>query len=291
MESTKTRKGFGRLSRTRSGGRRPRIALAAGLAMLLAITGEVWGATPVHAAVVLSVSQTVSSPAIVGQNLTFTVTMTNAGTDTVSEGIDDNTPVGAGASFVSLKSTSLSCAGTHGNELIICQPVQLAPGASASYDLTIRPTAPGTTGNSASADPNFNYYSQVTVEVSPAPTDVQVTGSASTGSPARGASFSYTFQVKDNGPWSVGDVTFSDPLPSQVTFLGVSTSNGSTCAQSSGTVSCDLGGLNVGQQVNVVITVLAPAAPSAFTNTATVTPSVGDTQPSNNSVGVTVQVK
>jgi uncharacterized repeat protein (TIGR01451 family) len=130
-----------------------------------------------------------------------------------------------------------------------------------------------------------------TVQVAPAPTDVQVSGFASTGSPPRGATFSYTFQVKDNGPWSVGDVTFSDPLPSQVTFLGVSTSNGSSCAQSSGTVSCDLGGLNVGQQVNVVITVLAPAAPSTFTNTATVTPSVGDTQPSNNSVGVTVQVK
>jgi hypothetical protein len=56
-------------------------------------------------------------------------------------------------------------------------------------------------------------------------------------------------------------------------------------------VSCDLGRLSVGQQVQVFITVVAPNAPSTFTNTATVTPSVADTQPNNNSVGVTVQVK
>jgi hypothetical protein len=43
--------------------------------------------------------------------------------------------------------------------------------------------------------------------------------------------------------------------------------------------------------VQVVITVVAPSAPSTFTNTASVTPNVTDTQPSNNSVGVTVQVK
>lgn len=97
--------------------------------------------------------------------------------------------------------------------------------------------------------------------------------------------------MKDNGPWSVGDVNFSDSLPTQVTFVGLSTSNGSSCAQAGGTVSCDLGGLAVGQQANVVVTVLAPSAPSTFTDTATVTPDVSDTQPSNNSVGVTVQVK
>jgi uncharacterized repeat protein (TIGR01451 family) len=129
------------------------------------------------------------------------------------------------------------------------------------------------------------------VQVAPAPTDVQVTGFASTGSPARGASFSYTFQVKDNGPWSVGDVTFSDPLPAQVSFVSVSTDNGSACAQTAGTVSCDLGSFNVGQQVQVFITVIAPTTPGTFANTAAVTPNVTDTQPNNNSVGVTVQVK
>ena len=49
--------------------------------------------------------------------------------------------------------------------------------------------------------------------------------------------------------------------------------------------------MNCGQPVNVVISVVAPTAPSTYSNTATVTPSVTDTQPGNNSVSVTVQVK
>jgi uncharacterized repeat protein (TIGR01451 family) len=157
--------------------------------------------------------------------------------------------------------------------------------------LTVRPTAPGTVVNTALGDPDFFVSSQVSVEAAPAPTDVQVTGFSSTGSPNRGATFSYTFQVKDNGPWSVGDVTFSDPLPAQVTFVGATADNGSDCSQTGGTIACDLGGLSVGQQVQVFVTVVAPSVPSTFTNTATTTANVTDTQPSNNSVGVSVQVK
>jgi uncharacterized repeat protein (TIGR01451 family) len=226
---------------------------------------------------------------MVGQNLTFTVTMTNLDTAPVLEGIEGNPPFTA--NIVSVQSTGISCARASRGAFILCAPVQIAPGATVSYDLTVRPTVDGPLTNLAEGDPDFLYSSQVTVQVAPAPTDVQVTGFASTGSPNRGTTFSYTFQVKDNGPRSVDDVTFNDPLPVQVNFAGVSTSNGNLCSQAAGTVSCDLGGLNVGQQVQVFITVVAPSAPSAFTNTATVTPNVTDTQPSNNSVGVTVQVK
>lgn len=247
------------------------------------------GLTPAEAASSLSLTQTVSGNAVVDQDLTFTVTMTNTSATPISEGIDDNVPFGV--TFVSLKSTGITCAGTHGNALIICSPTTFASGASVRYALTVRPTVAGTLSNTALGDPDFLLESQVSVQVAPAPTDVQVTGSASTGSPSVGSTFSYTFQVKDNGPWSVPDVTFSDPLPSQVSVVGASTDNGSTCNQTAGTVTCDLGGTNVGQQVNVVITVVAPTAPSTFTNTATITPSVTDTQPSNNSVSVTVQVK
>ncbi len=244
---------------------------------------------PARAAASISVSQVVSGTPTVGQNVTFTVTLTNAGPDATTEGIEDNAPTGV--TFISAVGTGTSCGGTHGNAIIDCQPVALAAGASISLALTVRPTQPGTITNTGEGDPDFLAFSQVSVQIAPAPTDVQVTGSASTGSPNRGATFSYTFQVKDNGPWSVGDVTFSDPLPTQVSFVGAATNNGSACTQAAGTVSCDLGGLNVGQQVNVVITVVAPISPSTFTDTATVTPNVSDTQPSNNSVSVTVQVK
>lgn len=247
------------------------------------------GANAARAAVVPAISQTVSGTAVVGQNLTFIVTMTNSGDQSIVEGVDDAVP--SFVKIVSLKSTGITCGRVAGGALLICNPLTLTPGASVSYALTVQPTEAGNLSNLAEGDPAFLTSAVATVDVAPAPTDVQITGFASTGSPNRGATFSYTFQVKDNGPWSVDDVTFSDALPAQVSVVGATTDNGSACSQTASTVSCDLGGLNVGQQVQVVITVVAPSAPSTFTNTAAVTPSVSDTQPANNSVGVTVQVK
>ena len=172
----------------------------------------------------------------------------------------------------------------------------LAPGDSIVLTITFTPTSldsldtiVASVFNGADGFSVSNQVDQLTTP-SPGPTDVQVTGFASTGSPNRGATYSYTFQVKNNGPVAAFNVTFSDPLPAAVSYVGVQTSVGS-CAQAAGTVSCTLGDLAVGAQANVVITVVAPTAPSTFTNTASVASDSPDRQPSNNSVGVTVQVK
>ena len=91
----------------------------------------------------------------------------------------------------------------------------------------------------------------LSVPVNPAPTDVQVTGSASTGSPPVGSDFSYTFQVKDNGPWPAPGVTFADTVPSTLGLIGVTSSLG-TCSTVGSTVSCDFGDMAVGSQANVI---------------------------------------
>jgi hypothetical protein len=85
-------------------------------------------------------------------------------------------------------------------------------------------------------------------------------------------------------------VTFSNALPSVVSLVGVSTTTGS-CAVSGATVTCNLGDLPVGGQANVTLVVRAPATPQTFTDTATVAMADTDREPSNNSVGVTVQVR
>jgi uncharacterized repeat protein (TIGR01451 family) len=128
------------------------------------------------------------------------------------------------------------------------------------------------------------------VPVIPAPTDVQVTGSSSTGSPAVGSTFSYTFQVKDNGPWPAPSVALSDTLPTSFGPLGVTSTIGN-CSVAAGTVSCDFGDMAVGAQANVVVTVQAPADVERVTDTATASEGVTDRQPFNNSVSVTVQTR
>jgi uncharacterized repeat protein (TIGR01451 family) len=127
--------------------------------------------------------------------------------------------------------------------------------------------------------------------------DLQVSGSASTGSPAPGAAYSYTFQVKNNGPDPASSVVFSDPLPTG-TVYNYATANGSTlpCAafgdlNGGTTASCNLGTIAKGAQATVVVNVNAPQAASTFSNTGTATSSSSDPVATNNAVTVTVQVK
>lgn len=127
--------------------------------------------------------------------------------------------------------------------------------------------------------------------------DLQVAGSASTGSPAPGTAYSYTFQIKNAGPDTATAVVFSDPLPAG-TVYNYATANGSTlpCAAfgsltGGATVTCNPGDITKGGAVTVVVNVNAPTSASTYANTGTATSAATDPQPTNNSVTVTVQVK
>jgi len=127
--------------------------------------------------------------------------------------------------------------------------------------------------------------------------DLQVAGSASTGSPAAGTAYSYTFQVKNAGPDVATGVVFSDPLPAG-TVYNYATDNGSTlpCAAfgnltGGATVSCNLGDIAKGGAATVVVNVNAPTTASTYSDTGSVSSTASDPQPGNNAVTVTVQVK
>ncbi|MBX7111366.1 MAG: DUF11 domain-containing protein [Dehalococcoidia bacterium] len=120
--------------------------------------------------------------------------------------------------------------------------------------------------------------------------DVQITGSASTGSPAPGAQYRYTYQVKNNSGSTATSVLLEDSLPTDVTVVGVTTTGG-VCSAAGVQVACNLGSLAVGGQQTVVVTVQAPAAPGPVTNTATVSLAEVDTKPANNSLTIAVTVK
>src|SRR5205085_4508851 len=127
--------------------------------------------------------------------------------------------------------------------------------------------------------------------------DIQVSGSASTGSPGPGQPFSYTFMVKNSGPDTATAVNFTDPLPVGTT-LGFGTVNGfsapcstTTGANGVGTVSCNLFDIVKGSQATVVVYLDAPMTAGTFSDTGNVTSSVADPQLSNNSVTVTAQGK
>jgi len=180
-----------------------------------------------------------------------------------------------------------------------CSFGTVAPGASASTSVSILAATPGTDTIDAAALAQLPLAGggaqilstplDLSIPVSPGPTDIQVTGSSNNGSPPVGSPFAYTFQVKDNGPQGASAVTFDDTLPPMIGLSSVSTSLG-TCTTDplAGAVHCTLGDLGVGQQATIVIAA-APTVTGSVTDTASIAMAGADTQPANNSVGVTVQ--
>jgi uncharacterized repeat protein (TIGR01451 family) len=242
-------------------------------------------------------------------NPTFTQVVMNNGPAAVAVATyTDNIP--AGSTFVSLATPSgWSCstpAVGSGGTVTCTGP--LAVGGTASFPLVVNATstdAPGTViSNTGSIgptanDPNLanNSATSSTVVASPTQADVSIVKTATPEPVDQNTNLTYTLQVTNNGPAVATGVTVSDPLPTEVTFANVSTTQG-TCTQSGGTVSCALGNLSVGAVVIVTINVNASTfsgsggtvcntvngIPYSVCNTATVatTPTTLDPDLSNN---------
>ena len=131
--------------------------------------------------------------------------------------------------------------------------------------------------------------------------DVQISGSPSTGTPAVGAQFSYTYQIKNSGQATATAVTFTDVLPSELDPLGfrsVTVSDGSACTAPTipdiyqVLISCDLGDMAPGAQKTVTAVVTAPLTPGTIViNTATAYQTNGDSNWGNGDRKITVTTR
>lgn len=120
-------------------------------------------------------------------------------------------------------------------------------------------------------------------------TDIQTTASSSNSAPAAGSQFTYTFQVKNNGPFnSMDPVIFTDNLPGNLKLVSAATNLGS-CSTALN-INCNLGRLAVGAQATIIVTVTAPPAAQSFTNTGTATLQSGQTDRAlaNNTASLTL---
>ena len=238
-------------------------------------------------------------------NPTFTQVVTNNGPAAVATATYTDT-LPANATFVSLAAPSgWSCLAPSLGVVTCTGP--LAVGAMATFPLVEQITSADTPGtvitNTATigptaTDPNTanNTASSSTVVASPTQADVAIVKTATPEPVDQNTNLTYTLQVTNNGPAVANGVTVSDPLPTEVTFTSVSTTQG-TCTQSSGTVSCTIGTMNVGAVVLITINVNASTlsgsggtvcatvngVPYSVCNTATVSSTTSDPDSSNNS--------
>lgn len=223
-------------------------------------------------------------PLFVGQNLTYTIIVTNNGPSSASAvTVTDTLP--AGATYVSATPSVGSCSGT---STVSCNLGTLANAASATVTIVVTATAAGTLNNTASVssttgDPNpGNNSSSTSTTVNPS-ADLSITKTDAPDPVFVGQNLVYTVTVTNNGSSSASSVSVTDTLPGSVTFVSATSSQGS-CSPSAGTVTCTIGTMANAAVVTITITV-TPTATGTISNSASVSSTTNDPVPGNNSAG------
>lgn len=130
-----------------------------------------------------------------------------------------------------------------------------------------------------------------TVVVSSASADLQLTKTASAESVAAGDQFSYLLRATNAGPSDVGDATIADALPAGLRVDAIEPSQGA-CTNAAGNLSCRLGALRAGDSALVLVFARPDAAlaGSSVVNRATVSSSLPDPDPSNDTASQAIAV-
>ncbi|MBR1194803.1 DUF11 domain-containing protein [Bradyrhizobium sp. AUGA SZCCT0240] len=238
----------------------------------------------------LSLTHTVSNPSpIVGDVVTFTVTLGNAGPNVATNvSVQDLLP--AGLTFVSATPSQ----GTYSDLTGIWTVGTVTPGAPQTLALqaTVTTTNPTTNTATISQSDQFdpatgNNAAGATVTAHNVNADLSVTKSA----PATiqpGQNITYTITVSNAGPEPAATVTVNDTLPAGLTFVSATPSQG-TFAAGVWTVGTVVTGTP--QTLTLTATVNgALAVGTVLTNVATVASATPDLNAGNNSASVSTTV-
>lgn len=134
------------------------------------------------------------------------------------------------------------------------------------------------------ADPDLTYNTATaTVLIDSA--DLSIAQTADRFFAMPGATIVYTIDVANRGPATASGVTVDDSLPSGVTLLSMTPSQG-VCSDT----SCSLGAIASGQKATITLAVIAPTAAGRIVNTAVVRASTTDPGVKNNSSTAAVTV-
>ena len=223
-------------------------------------------------------------PVTEGQQVTYTVVVTNNGPD-AAENVVLNDTLPAGASFVFATINQGTCA--IGFPTLQCQLGTINAGGSVTLNITVTPHAGGTITNTVSvtsdtADPDTsNNSDSEDTTVNPLQADVSVTKSDDVDPVTEGEPLTYTIVVTNNGPDAAENVVLNDTLPAGTSFNFATITQG-TCAIGFPLLQCQFGTMEVGETETLIIRV-TPNSPGVITNTVSIASDTADPDTSNNS--------
>ncbi|MFN8525950.1 MAG: hypothetical protein U0821_22850 [Chloroflexota bacterium] len=230
----------------------------------------------------LGITKTASpDPVLVGQNVTYTIIVSNAGPSTATN-VQALDLLPSNSNFSSVTPSQGTC--TSGAQ-VSCALGTLAGGASATISLVATATAAGAMTNVASVSgserdpsPGNNGVTQTATARSVADLEITKTGPDQV---AVSGPIAYVLTARNNGPLAATNVVIVDTIPAGTAFVSSSPSAGGVCAGTT-TVVCVFPTLTVNATATVTINVTAPATPGVVVNSATVSASEEDPDPSNN---------
>jgi uncharacterized repeat protein (TIGR01451 family) len=233
----------------------------------------------------LALTKTASNPTpLVGDTVTFTVTLNNAGPDTATNvRINDLLP--SGLSFVSAAPSQ----GSYDNSTGVWTVGSVATSAAPVLTLTARVNSPNaltntaTIGHSDQFDPNTSNNSANATET-PQQADLALAKIVSDPAPNVGDTITFTVSLRDLGPNTATNVQVTDLLPAGLTFVSATPSQGS---YNSATGLWSVGTVATGLVPTLTITAKVVSS-SLQTNTASISHSDQfDPDPGNNQASAT----
>jgi uncharacterized repeat protein (TIGR01451 family) len=236
-----------------------------------------------------------------GSNITYTIDVDNLG-PYAAETLVITDVLPAGMTYVSATGENSSCSFNAGTSTVTCTLSSLASCADEVITLVVNAPAGTPSGTilthtaavtSATADPdttnNSETESTTVLVLSP---ELVLTKTAAPEPVVAGQNLTYTIDVDNTSVAAASAVVVSDTIPAGTTFVSATGEN-SSCAFSSGTVTCTLASLPGGTDeiITVVVTVNASVASGTIlTNTATVSSTPADPTPANNQDSVSSTV-
>ncbi|WP_154723337.1 DUF7933 domain-containing protein [Ilumatobacter coccineus] len=181
---------------------------------------------------------------------------------------------------------------TFSDDLAVGDSIQLTVSGFIRTDALIGVADNTATVTTTDADPNPANSSGTAEATLVTNADLQVAKSFADSSVIAGQDTTFTISVTNNGPSDAADVELTDALPAGFTVLSLANATGGLCSNTATTVTCSNTSLPVGATISVDVTALVDASQPAnpVNNTAGVTSTTDDRNPSNNTStdGITV---
>ncbi len=251
-----------------------------------------FGFTPISDLIVIKSDD--PDPVVAGENLTYTLHVTNQGPSPVT-GVVVTDTLPAGVAFTSLTTTQGN--GSHQTGTVTVQLGSLASGQDATITIVVA-VLPSTTGpllnEAVVTGDNFDPVPLNNSDDEPTQVvkriDLSIDKTDTPDPVIAGQRLTYTLLVTNDGPSDATGVTVADTLPAGVTYVSATSSQG-TVSASGGILTAALGNLAHGAQATITIAVdVDPSARGTLVNTASVSGNETETDLTNNEDEVSTQV-